>query len=42
MPLSNAVRQSRRMFSKFAVSPKLCHRPSETAGSIRPLLPQRW
>ena len=41
MPRSNARRTIARPFSKSSTSPKLCHRPSETAGSNKPLCPQR-
>jgi hypothetical protein len=40
MPRSNAVRSIWRCAASDVVSPKLCHRPSEIAGSFKPLRPQ--
>ena len=40
-PRSNARRTIARPVSKSSTSPKLCHRPSETAGNSKPLRPQR-
>src|SRR2546423_13574927 len=41
MPRSNAWRMMALPFSNTSTEPKLCQRPSETAGSCKPLLPQR-
>jgi hypothetical protein len=41
MPRSNALRTIARPVLKSSTSPKLCHRPSDTAGSSKPLRPQR-
>ena len=39
--LSNAVKHMACILSNRPVFPKLCHKPIETAGSFKPLLPRR-
>src|ERR1039458_896062 len=42
MPRSNARSTIARDSAYGSPPPKLCQRPSETAGSFTPLRPQRW
>ena len=41
MPLSKAVKTKDFIWSNGVMSPKLCQKPSETAGNLRPEVPAR-